>query len=187
MNLFDLVSRDVPVKQTGRKDGGEWHSPCPRCGGKDRFMFWPEAGNFFCRQCEWKGDAITYLRDLRGLSFHEARQALGKEDLPPIRKSPQQAAIDEAKAAFAEWEADNLARITDSYYAAWEEQHMVLNRLVILLRLPLGNADTWEHWQRELDRLQQEEHCLLAELDFFIQPGRLTERVQQWDRELGAA
>lgn len=38
-----------------QKTGKEWSSTCPQCGGIDRFLFWPDKGNFYCRQCEFKG------------------------------------------------------------------------------------------------------------------------------------
>ena len=38
-----------------RKTAREYSSTCPWCGGKDRFLFWPDDGNYYCRQCEAKG------------------------------------------------------------------------------------------------------------------------------------
>lgn len=37
------------------KSAKEWSSACPQCGGEDRFLFWPNEGNFWCRQCELSG------------------------------------------------------------------------------------------------------------------------------------
>lgn len=34
---------------------GEYSAACPSCGGKDRFLFWPDKGNYYCRRCELKG------------------------------------------------------------------------------------------------------------------------------------
>lgn len=36
-----------------KRQGKEWHSPCPECGGHDR-MIWFERGNGWCRQCDFK-------------------------------------------------------------------------------------------------------------------------------------
>lgn len=61
---------------------GEYCGPCPRCGGQDRFVVWPEhpsgSPEFMCRQCTlngkaWAGDAVEYLRDHHGLPYTEAR------------------------------------------------------------------------------------------------------------------
>lgn len=73
MNLIKLVEENgaTPFKTSSRK-GGEYHCPCPKCGGHDRFMFWPEENFYWCRQCHTKGDAIQFCRDFQGLSFHKA-------------------------------------------------------------------------------------------------------------------
>ncbi|MHC4686947.1 MAG: hypothetical protein ACYTEW_21955 [Planctomycetota bacterium] len=43
------------------KSAKEWSSSCPICGGEDRFLFWPEDYNFWCRQCELSGFVNQYL------------------------------------------------------------------------------------------------------------------------------
>ena len=79
MNILNLLQQDglTPVHVSK----GEWHSPCPDCGGVDRFSCWPErqnsngkymGGRFCCRQCDWSGDAVNYLMKRRGLSFRDA-------------------------------------------------------------------------------------------------------------------
>lgn len=60
-----------PVRTSSLR-GGEYHSPCPACGGKDRFMFWPAEGRYWCRRCGVMGDAIQFSRDFLGLSFRDA-------------------------------------------------------------------------------------------------------------------
>jgi hypothetical protein len=44
---------------------GEYSSGCPACGGKDRFLFWPDKGNYLCRRCELKG----FVTDSSTLTF----------------------------------------------------------------------------------------------------------------------
>jgi len=48
--LLNLPNSRLKVKRTG-----EYCSSCPKCGGEDRFIFWPEVGNYYCRRCEIKG------------------------------------------------------------------------------------------------------------------------------------
>ena len=72
---------DQSMKRVATTSGGEWAGPCPECGGEDRFRVWPEhpesdTGRFWCRQCDWSGDGINYLQELRGLSFREACEEL---------------------------------------------------------------------------------------------------------------
>lgn len=39
-----------------RKTRREWSAACPVCGtGRDRFLYWPDEGNYYCRQCGVKG------------------------------------------------------------------------------------------------------------------------------------
>lgn len=66
----------IGMKRQGSTNGGEWGGPCPRCGGRDRFRAWPKTGRFWCRQCEWAGDTIDLLRELKGMSFQEAKSAV---------------------------------------------------------------------------------------------------------------
>jgi hypothetical protein len=83
MNLLDIYQgKSHQARRASSHKGGEYHGPCPGCGGKDRFHLWPnqgENGTFWCRQCDKGGDAIRYLRDFEGMSFQEACAALGKE------------------------------------------------------------------------------------------------------------
>ena len=81
IDLLDLVTRN----QTGtfcwqaRTKGGEWAGPCPFCGGNDRFRVWPKAGapHWWCRACATGGDAIAFVRKLRGCTFRAACDELG--------------------------------------------------------------------------------------------------------------
>lgn len=79
MNLLHLVEEmGLNPKRTSLRSGGEYHCPCPRCGGKDRFMFWVGTNRYWCRQCRAHGDAIQFCKDFQGLSFLEARAKAGE-------------------------------------------------------------------------------------------------------------
>lgn len=86
--ILELVPEQM--RRCGNKNGGEYHSQCPRCGHgpksspttSDRFMVWPEQGEhgtFYCRGCDWGGDAIQYLIDVNNLTFPQACSQLGIE------------------------------------------------------------------------------------------------------------
>lgn len=102
------------IKKASGSKGGEYHSPCPMCGGEDRFSVFPKqtggalcqkhgiTGTWSCpRHCEKGGDALTWLMEIDGLSFKAACAELGIEveakDRPrgyrPVR-SPRQARKD---------------------------------------------------------------------------------------------
>jgi len=79
MNILNFLREDglTPVHVSK----GEWHSPCPFCGGVDRFSCWPDrqnsngkyfAGRFCCRGCGASGDGVNYVMKRRGLSFRDA-------------------------------------------------------------------------------------------------------------------
>ncbi|MBE7413857.1 MAG: DNA primase [Deltaproteobacteria bacterium] len=81
MTTLDIA---IELGLAPRKAGPHEHaSPCPFCGGNDRFRIWPEKGDygaFWCRQCQAKGDAIKLLMEAPSLklSFKEACDRLGK-------------------------------------------------------------------------------------------------------------
>ncbi len=51
------------------------HSPCPLCGGKDRWRFtdFKEAGGWVCNQCG-KGDGIELLKRFKDADFKGVAQ-----------------------------------------------------------------------------------------------------------------
>jgi len=81
MNTLDLASRKVQLKKVSSTHGGEWHGPCPDCGGQDRFHVWPNEnegkGAYWCRACGKTGDNIQFLRDFEGMGYKEACAYLG--------------------------------------------------------------------------------------------------------------
>lgn len=98
--LIELVQElGIEPKRTSSCNGGEYHSPCPRCdSGVDRFVIWPNlkpSGRYWCRQCQIKGDSIQFCRDFFGCTFQEACLKTGVEPLtrhgyltPKVRKEP---------------------------------------------------------------------------------------------------
>jgi DNA primase len=59
----------------------EFESPCPFCGGKDRFVTFVDKDRYWCRQCNAHGDAVEYLRKFRHMSFVDAARFLDRPDL----------------------------------------------------------------------------------------------------------
>lgn len=80
MNLLELVSElNLVSRRSSVTKGGEYHSACPGCGGKDRFILWPEQGRYWCRQCDKKGDTIQFCRDFLGMDYRSACAKAGIE------------------------------------------------------------------------------------------------------------
>lgn len=80
MYLLDVISRNTSLRRVASTHGGEYAGPCPFCGGRDRFRVWPDSDRpgYWCRGCGRHGDAMRYLHDHDGLSFHEAYYYLTK-------------------------------------------------------------------------------------------------------------
>lgn len=87
MTILELIQSDgFQSKKVATTRGGEYHGPCPFCGGKDRFRIQPARDRFYCRACEKSGDSIQYLKDFKGMKYFEALAFLGRE--PSFIKKP---------------------------------------------------------------------------------------------------
>lgn len=53
LSKADIAS--LPNYKAKSRTEKEFSSTCPQCGGEDRFLYWPEAGNFWCRVCGFEG------------------------------------------------------------------------------------------------------------------------------------
>lgn len=118
---------------------GEWAGPCPKCGGRpgvsDRFHVWPEEGKggaYWCRQegCELhkRGDAIEYLKLVRGMSYREACAEIGiiKGKAPLRAISPAQGNVQQQTQG-DQWEPHGW----DAPTSMWRDQaHRLLERCI---------------------------------------------------------
>jgi len=82
MNILDLLrEKSIEPRRVSNNKGGEYHSPCPGCGGDNRFHVWSEQnngrGSWWCRGCGKGGDGIQFLREFSGMSFKDACSRLG--------------------------------------------------------------------------------------------------------------
>ncbi|MBS0656422.1 MAG: hypothetical protein JSR46_11645, partial [Verrucomicrobia bacterium] len=84
MYILDLAVADgLDPKKVASTNGGEYHSPCPGCGGKDRFIIWNKQNRYYCRRCQKRGDPIQYLRDFHAMSYVEACKLLNLSPKTP--------------------------------------------------------------------------------------------------------
>lgn len=82
VDLVSLIEMRSPVrlKRVATTDGGEFQGNCPFCGvGTNRFHCWPNSstkGHYWCRVCDAKGDAVTFLQKWEDLNYFEACEEL---------------------------------------------------------------------------------------------------------------
>jgi phage/plasmid primase-like uncharacterized protein len=71
-----------------RKSDKEYCGPCPHCkDGEDRFIVFTETQTYWCRQCNAKGDILSYITLTTGKSVKEQLAEAGLLDNPsPARK-----------------------------------------------------------------------------------------------------
>jgi len=71
MDIKSLLEEDgFNCKYIANTYGGTFASPCPWCGGTDRFRCFPNngnGGNYLCQQCDRTGTILTYLTEHRGM------------------------------------------------------------------------------------------------------------------------
>lgn len=82
VKLTELDIENLPNHKV--KSSKEWSSACPSCGGEDRFLFWPNEGNFWCRKEEECG--------LNGFINSEVQSRLTADQLTDIEHRKREVA-----------------------------------------------------------------------------------------------
>jgi hypothetical protein len=75
------ILSDIATTYSLARKSGKWVGPCPKCGGStgsDKFNI-RDDGGFKCYACDFKGDIITWLREMDGKSCPEAHEAAGMD------------------------------------------------------------------------------------------------------------
>jgi len=75
MNILDyLRNKGIEPKQVTA--AGQCNSPCPFCGGNDRFVIYT-SGRAWCNRCDFKGDLIDLVKMIEGVDYKTACQITG--------------------------------------------------------------------------------------------------------------
>ena len=81
MTIIEL-SEKAGLKPKMVTSAGEYSSACPNCGGSKRFRMWVNntisKNRFWCRECDIKGDEISFARNYLNMTFIEACKYVGK-------------------------------------------------------------------------------------------------------------
>lgn len=134
--LLDILARyEQPRKKTAR----ELTSPCPFCGGNDRFCIFPYASqrngeeippHAWCRQCGWWGTAVMLLRDKEHISYKDAQAIIdGSRSFNDVSKDQPRASRQAVKTTPAnadgapcqEWQWSGKAFCKVAKAALWSE------------------------------------------------------------------
>ena len=107
-------------KRVASNRGGEWHGPCPFCGGEDRCAVWPAENKWSCRRCYGNEmppkDALDFVMQNQGLTFGEALKALGlSADGPEMQTSKRQ------YTSMADYARQHGLESEDLIAAGWQE------------------------------------------------------------------
>lgn len=161
MDIPSLVMQRYGL--TAKKQGREYHSPCPDCGGKDRMIwFADDKGNGFCRQC-YKTFWLTDLKTLDPLEKLErermARETAERERMLKQRrlKSWQERsayrqgwsdALDYAAREW--WKAQGITDETIEYYELGARPYPLTNphtgevMKLTAYTIPIHDPETWD-------------------------------------------
>lgn len=171
-----------------KRTGQEWHGPCWRCGGRDRFIVFKD-GRGWCRQCSWKGDSIQLLRDRDGLSFREAKRALGL-DTSPVSVAMRQkirvinAAHTAVLDAYQAWQRETLTALTAEYRDLMDEVEMAQVAGRQMTRCPeLYNEAEQDWWGQRLAVLSARAEHLEQDLDILTYDVHEALRFAWWREE----
>jgi NADH-quinone oxidoreductase subunit I len=117
--IVQLTTQDIECLPNYRKKTAkEWSSTCPQCGGVDRFLFWPDDGNYYCRRCELSGfvtDApgADLFRITPEMKAEWERQRLEREQEEHER---HMSSIERLQAAGRDVVYHNSLRVTPEFY-----------------------------------------------------------------------
>lgn len=188
-DLLTLLESDTPLRRVSSTNGGEYAGPCPFCGGYDRFRVWPGKGRYWCRGCGRSGDAIQYLRDFYGLSFTEARRALGMDikylTSEEIRqKRAHHKALETARSAFETWSYWKLQKLADEHIQLLVDLGVVESayRLLYYQQEPQNDGEQ-EFFETELIRVYDRLPVLKYQLDLLTFKENEDQRFEWWQEE----
>jgi len=122
-SILDLVQGDVTLKKTSSHRGGEWHGPCPFCGGVDRLRVQPDRDFWTCRQCGRGGDAVAYLVESGRITKAEAaRIRHGDEAMPcpTAGRRPTTPQPDLVEPPGAAWQERAWVHVNAAKKALWD-------------------------------------------------------------------
>jgi DNA polymerase I-like protein with 3'-5' exonuclease and polymerase domains len=133
MTVLELMEQDnIKGNWTNSTYGKKCESPCPSCGGTNRFHLWPEkeeGGFFWCRQCGKSGNAISYLMHFRGMDYNQAIAVAGITRHRSLRSrkvsaNPEIPAHEPKEQSNIQWQHQSAAFLDWSIKCLWKENYI---------------------------------------------------------------
>jgi DNA polymerase I len=163
MDIKSLLEGDgFTCKYIAKTYGGTYSSPCPWCGGTDRFRCFPNNDrdfHYLCQQCCRKGNVLRYLTEYRGLDYSTAnlmtdstkifksnnlRSRLLKKDIPfkdkdeiPCQLWQKQASRAINNAMVTIWYQEN------KHHVKWLNERGITDETIKKHKLGFNTADTF--------------------------------------------
>lgn len=180
MSLVDLISADVSLKRKGK----DFVGLCPFHAEKTpSFTVSPDKEFYHCFGCGAHGDAIDWLRKVRGLSYQEACKQIGKV----LGPDPWLERRKQIKAQL-EWAYWTWRRAQWRYLLEREDELALdIEAAEIACRSITRQPATWtgdeqEMWCWRRSELYLERDLISNQLDL-LQSYRHEDEVQTWWRE----
>ena len=163
-DLVDYISQDTQLKSSGGGGGSQLMGICPfpdHIENTPSFSVSSSKQVYHCLGCQKSGNIITYLREMRGLSFPEAIEQLAnkagipipKDEMPrrevdkEVSRKKEMVALNEmARVAFHK----NLMELPKSH-AVWQYLQRREFSEEIIAEFELGYApDDWEQLSKKI-------------------------------------
>ncbi len=129
MNIIEfLQSEGITLRA---KNQSEYASPCPVCGGNDRFQSWPDRNRWYCRGCAKSGDLIDLVQLCKGLPFSEACRLIGEEDRLTSHHGNQKR--HKHSGSVPSWRPEAATRASDTWkekavsFLTWSHEQLLRN------------------------------------------------------------
>jgi hypothetical protein len=183
MTLLDLLQQDAAVTI---RNGEAWCC-CPfHQEHTPSFSVNIEKDVFHCFGCLASGDAISYLRRKRGLSFRDAARLVGKE-LPAYESehaARERAVKDRLLRAYFLWYHRTLAETCDLFHELTAEADVAGIAYRATHRCPARyTQDEQEYWALYLSELYDLLPIVEHQLDVLTYDALIKERMQWWEEE----
>jgi len=133
MTVLELLEQDnIKGNWTNSTYGKKYESPCPACGGTDRFHIWPDQGDggmFWCRKCGKSGNAVSYLMHFKGMDYQQALVITGVTSYRSLRKrelfvKPEIPAHEHKEQTNIQWQHQAESFLEWSIKCLWKEDYI---------------------------------------------------------------